>query len=338
MAEIEKQADFYRGTGWADVVVMERGAYFNSWEHERCPKKKGGKVFVSISHRGEVAFHEGYITTKEARQRAKGEADTQKPARPEVSAALGNYIDLHRHAAVRVSLLSEPGVALRMMVAHAIVGSPLWRVDVEKQRAASDAIAESVEVSASEVAFDTKRRAALALLGFDPETPTVVGGYDGEHGVAGLFTRLAALSDDEVMSILPIVMGETLAVGSAEVDMLGQLTGTDMRADWQGDAVLPDLIRDKQLLTAIVAEIAGADVAEANAGATAKVQRGILVDCLTGSNGRAKVEGWLPRWFAFPPSGYTGRGGIGCVERSESIAPPFIPAEAEAEPEMREAA
>jgi ADP-ribose pyrophosphatase YjhB (NUDIX family) len=75
----------------------------------------------------------GYITSKEARQRASAAgAECPKPVRPEVSAALGNYIDLHRHAAVRASLLSDTGVAmLRMMVAHAIVGSPLWRVDVE---------------------------------------------------------------------------------------------------------------------------------------------------------------------------------------------------------------
>src|SRR3546814_20893782 len=89
------------------------------------------------------------------------------------------------------------------------------------------------------------------LLGFDPETPTVVGGYDGEHGIAGLFVRLLALPDDAVMSILTVVIGETLAVGSAEVDMLGQRLGTDMRACWQDAAVLPDLIRDKQLLTAV---------------------------------------------------------------------------------------
>lgn len=340
MAAVENRVEACGEAGWAEVVIMERGAYFNSWEHDRCPKKKGGKVFVSVSHRGEVAFHEGYITMKEARQRAKGEAgsDATKPVRPEVSAALGNYIDLHRHAAVRTSLLTEPGVALRLMVAHAIVGSPLWRVDVERQRAASDAIAESVEVSASVAAFDAKRREVLTTLGFDPETPTVVGGYDGDQGVSGLFVRLAAMSDDVVMGILPIVMGETLAVGSAEIDMLGQLLGTDMRTCWHDDAVLPDLIRDKQLLTAIVGEVAGADVAEANADATAKVQRGILVDCLTGSNGREKVAGWLPKWFAFPPSGYTERGGIGCIERSEHIAPLFAPAEAEEEPKMRQAA
>lgn len=340
MAAVEDRAEIYREAGWSEVAVMERGAYFNSWEHDRCPKKKGGKVIVSISHRGEVGFHEGYITMKEARQRAKGEAgtDAAKPMRPEVSAALGNYIDLHRHAAVRASLLSEPGVALRMMVAHAIVGSPLWRVDAEKQRAASDAIAESVEVSASEAAFDAKRLEVLATLGFDPETSTVVGGYDGEHGVAGLFTRLLALSDEAVMSSLPIIMGETLAVSTTEIDMLGRLLGIDMRTSWQDDAVLPELIRDKPLLAAIIGEVAGTDVAEANAGATAKVQRSILVDCLTGSNGREKVDGWLPKWFAFPPTGYTERGGIGCVERSERIAPMFVPTEVEGEPEMRQAA
>lgn len=339
MTEVEKQADFYRDSGWSEVVVMERGAYFNSWEHERCPKKKAGKVFVTVSHRGEVAFHEGYITSKEARQRAKGEAiDTPKPVRPEVSAALGNYIDLHRHAAVRASLLSDPGIALRMMVAHAIIGSPLWRVDVEKQRAASEAIAESVAVSASEAAFDKARRAVLDLLGFDRDTPHLVGGYDGEHGIAGLFVRLANLSDEAMMAILPVVMGETLAVGSAEVEMLGQITGTDMKTCWEDDSVLPDLLRDKQVLTAVLAEVAGDDVAEANAEATAKVQRGILVDCLTGSNGRARVEGWDPRWFAFPPTGYTDRGGVGCVERSERIAPLFVPAPVEAEPEMLQAA
>ena len=340
MAEVEKQADFYRDSGWAGVVVMERGSYFNGWEHERCPKKKGGKVFVTVSHRGEVAFHEGYITSKEARQRAKGAtgADTAKPVRPEVSAALGNYIDLHRHAAVRASLLSEPGVALRMMVAHAIVGSHLWRVDVEKQRAASEVIADSVAVSESEIAFDKARRAVLDLLGFDVDTPHVVGGYDGDHGVAGLLVRLANLSDNAVMGILPVVMGETLAVGSAEVEMLGQIAGTDMKTCWHDDSVLPNLLRDKQVLTAVLAEVAGDDVAEANAEATAKVQRGILVDCLTGSNGRAKIEGWVPRWFAFPPTGYTERGGIGCVERSERIAPLLVPAPVDAEPDMLRAA
>jgi ParB family chromosome partitioning protein len=35
------------------------------------------------------------------------------------------YLDLHRHAAVRAVLLASPSVALRLMVAYAIVGSHL---------------------------------------------------------------------------------------------------------------------------------------------------------------------------------------------------------------------
>ena len=89
---------------------------------------------------------------------------------------------------------------------------------------------------------------------------------------------------------------------------------------------------------AIIAEVAGSEVAEANAEAKAQVQRGILVDCLTGSNGRAKAEGWLPRWFASPSSGYTTRGGVGCVERSEHIAALVAQPEVAEEPELREAA
>src|SRR3546814_12762504 len=113
---------------------------------------------------------------KEAREVAKGEAgaDAAKPVRPEVSAALGNYIALHRHAAVRASLLSEPGVALRLMVAHAIVGSPLWRVDVEGARAASGAIADSVRVSAREAGYEEIGRA---------ECGGRVGECEGEEGV-----------------------------------------------------------------------------------------------------------------------------------------------------------
>lgn len=319
MAAVEERADAYREAGWQEVKVMGRGEYFHTWEHERCQKKKGGRVYVTISHRGEVTFHEGYITEKEARKREAGE-NLPKPVRPEVSAPIQNYIDLHRHAAVRASLLSQPAMALRLMLAHAIVGSPLWRVDVEKQRANSDAIAESVEASASEALFDAKRREALALLGFDPECPTVTNGYAGDHGLPGLFLHLTGLSDETVIAVLAIVMGETLAAGSAMVELLGALLNIDMASVWQADDALLDCIRDKGVIAAIVAEVAGDGVAAANAGESVKVQRQIVRDCLAGTNGRTKVDGWIPRWMAFPPAAYTNRGRVGSAERWERIA------------------
>lgn len=320
MAAVEEQAASYCEAGWPEVVVMERGEYFHTWEHERCPKKKGGRVYVAISHRGEVSFHEGYVTTKEARRRDKGDVMT-KPVRPEVSAPIQNYVDLHRHAAVRASLLSQPAMALRLMLAHAIIGSPLWRIDVEKQRANTDAIAESVEASLSEAMFDARRREVLDLLGFDPETPTITHGYTGDDGLPGLFLHLLGLSDDAALAILSIVMGETLAAGSPMVELLGALLKVDMAAVWQADDALLDSIRDREVIGRIVAEVAGDVVATANAGESVKVQRQIVRDCLAGTGGRVKAEGWVPRWMAFPPSAYTDRGGVGSAERWSGIAP-----------------
>ena len=319
MTAVEKRVQAYRDAGWRDVGILERGEYFQTWEHERCAKSKGGTVFVAITHRGEVTFHEGYITTKEARKREKGEAIT-KPIRPEISAPIQNYIDLHRHAAVRASLVSQHSTALRLMVAHAIVGSPLWRIDVERQRAHNDIIAESVETSASEATFDAKRSAVLAMLGFDPDTPTVVDGYGGNHGLPGLFLDLMTLPDDAVLDVLTIVMGETLAVGGEIVELLGVQLGVDMATVWQADDALLDLVRDREVIGRIVAEVAGPEVAAANAKESAKVQRQIVRDCLGGIGGRSKVDGWVPRWMAFPPSAYTERRGVGTVEHWNSVA------------------
>ncbi|AJA11218.1 Putative secreted protein [Sphingopyxis fribergensis] len=47
---------------------------------------------------------------------------------------------------------------------------------------------------------------------------------------------------------------------------------------------------------------------------------------------------WNGSIIAVTDRGYTERGGIGCVERSERIAPLLVPAEIDAEPEMRRAA
>ncbi|HTU09551.1 MAG TPA: ParB N-terminal domain-containing protein [Allosphingosinicella sp.] len=320
-AAVEDKGEGYREAGWSEVVVLPTGETFHSWEHERCPKRKGGKVFLSISARGEVTVHEGYISTKEARRRERGEvSQDDKPVRPEVSAPIQNYVDLHRHAAVRADLIDRPSVALRLMVAHAIVGAPLWNVRVEDRRATSDAIAESVEGCASEARFDEKRRAVLALLGFDAEAPTVTRGYDGEHGVAGLFLRLLQLPDPALLDVAAIVMGETLEAGSALIEVLGPLLGTHMAKVWEADDALLDLIRDREVIGCVLADVAGDAVASANEGATGKVKRGVVRDCLTGENGRDKHVGWVPKWMAFPPAAYTERGGVGTVSRAARVA------------------
>jgi ParB family chromosome partitioning protein len=235
---------------------------------------------------------------------------------------------------VRAKLASEPGMALRVAVAHMIAGSPLWTVRVEPQRAGNEVVTESVETSASEAIFDMKRREALALLGFDAETPTVTGG-EGE-GLAALFAKLLRLSDAEVLGVLAVVMGETLDARSEIVDLLGTHLAADMGKVWQADDALLDVVRDREVLLAMVEEVAGAKVAEGNAKETGKTLKTILRDCLAGANGRPKTEGWVPRWLRFPASGYTKRGGIGAAARSAAVASLIAPDGDATEPEPAE--
>src|SRR3546814_12590603 len=95
------------------------------------------------------------------------------------------------------------------MIAHAITGSPLWNLRVERQTCRNEAVAESVETSAAEAKFDEKRRAVLALLGFAPDEPTVTGGNGMDEDTSAIFAWLLALPDGDVLAVLAVVMGET---------------------------------------------------------------------------------------------------------------------------------
>lgn len=330
MDAIESRKAEYLDAGWSDVVVMARGDWFQSWDFVHAGKRKGGRIYVEVRDSGEVSFHEGYVTTKEAKRLSGGgggnssEGDgnptTEKATRPEVSGPLNAYIDLHRHAAVRADLASHGGVALRAMLAHVISGADLWRVDIESQRAPKEDIAESVETCPAETAFDIKRRAVLAVLGFDEDTPTVTGRPLHRPPFAPLFARLLELPDPVVLEIVAIVMGETLAAGSEAVEMIGLQLGTDMRQHWQADAAFFDQLRDREVLLAITGEVAGAEVAAANVGEKTKALKSIIADSLAGANGRAKAGPWVPRWMTFLPTAYTARGGVGSVKAAARVA------------------
>jgi len=314
-AAIDARCAAYLAAGWSDVVIVPPGEHFHTWEYEKAQKRKGGRVYIDVRASGEVVFHEGYVTAKEARRRAKGEplGTSQKPARPEVTSTMQTYIDLHRHAAVRAALTAHPAIALRLMVAHAIAGSPLWHVRPEPQTTRNDAVRESVETCKGEAEFDAKRRAVLDRLGFSAEEPTVTGGNGDACSLSALLLRLLALSDAAVMDVIAIVMGETLASGSAAVEAIGLEIGVDMARYWQADDAFFALIRDKEVLTRIVADVAGETVASAHVGERTKVLKAIVRDHLDGANGRERRENWVPRWMAFPPAGYTARGGVGTV-------------------------
>ena len=162
-AAIEAKKAAYLEDGWSDVQIIPPDSYFQSWDHEKTSKRKGGRVYIDVSAKGEVSFHEGYLTAKEARVRETGQTDRKadKPKRPEITGPMAEYIDLHRHAAVRCELAASPYVALRVMVAHAICGSPLWNVKVQEQRSRKEAITESIEVSVALTATNPPSRSAM---------------------------------------------------------------------------------------------------------------------------------------------------------------------------------
>ena len=335
-AEIEKRKAAYLEEGWSDVQIIPPHQHFASWEYEKTPKRKGGRVYIQTRENGEVVFHEGYLTAKEGSAKRKSEANgdsggaVTKTARPELTSALTSYVDLHRHAAVRTELAGKPHVALCVMVAHAICGSSLWSVKVQEQNTRNDAINESIETSLAETRFDERRRAVLEVLGFDPEKSSVAKSGYGSSSLVPLVARLLELPEPVVLEVLAVVMAETLASGSELIETLGITLGVSMADYWQADQAFYDLLRDKEVATAILAEVGGSAVASANAKEKGRVIKSVISDYVTGSNDRPKVEAWVPRWMAFPPTAYTERGGVATVanaNRAAWLAQPDEPAD-----------
>ncbi len=319
-AAIAARRDACLAEGWGEVVIVPKSEHFASWDYEKRPKRKGGRVYIDVRATGEVAFHEGYVTRREAARASKSEAvPAEKPKRPELTSAQQTYLDLHRFAAVRAALTGHPGVALRLMVAHLVAGSSLWNVRRQALACRDEATQESVETCRGETIFDERRRAVLALLGMDSERDTVTRSSADDRRLVGIFLRLIDLPDAALGDVVVVAMGETLAAGDAAVEAVGLTLGLDMADWWQPDAAFFDLLRDKEVLGAMVAEVAGERIAAANAKERGKTLKRIVTDHLDGVGGRAKIERWVPRWMAFPPAAYTGRGGVGTIRANAKV-------------------
>lgn len=315
IAAVEERKAALLAEGWADVVIVPVTGHFASWEYERADKRKGGKVYIQLRRDGEVVFHEGYLSRAEAaaaQRRARGKDADTKPARPEMTATLASYVDLHRHAVVAALLASTPAQALRVMVAHAIAGSPLWSVRPADTASRNEAIAASLAAAPATHALAEQRRVVLALLGMDAERASLCQDRYGSDLIPVLH-RLLALSDAEVMQVLALVMAETLSPGSEAVEYCGEHCAIDMAAHWQADEAFLGLLRDKEVMLAILAETGGAAVASANASEKGRAIKGLIWDHVAGANERNKCERWVPRWMGFPPAAYTERGGVPMV-------------------------
>ncbi|MBS0470928.1 MAG: ParB/RepB/Spo0J family partition protein [Proteobacteria bacterium] len=320
-------------SGWSAVDILEVGTRFQQYEHVKVPKKKGGKVFVAVSHDGAVEIFDGWLSQKDAKKLAKAEeresGKAEKTPRtntgPVMTQALENYVDLHRHLAVRQALIAHPGAAFRLAVAHMVAASGNWSVKRDPQTTRNPAIRASIEASTAQAAFAAEEQAVFALLGWareDDEDEAFV----ARRETADVFTQLETLGDDAVMRVAAFFMARSLQAGSDVVEEVGTRLAVDARAFWQPDDAFFDLIRDRATVNAIVADVAGEPIAKANITEKAKTQKQIVRDYLAGANGRAKVTGWLPGWLEFPARG-VGQGPTPDPQTSTEIEPQRMAAE-----------
>lgn len=326
---IAEAKERYLTNGWSEVTLLEIGVFWSSWEYSKVPKKDGGRVYVQTTRDGEVTFHEGFLSGKEAKrlEKALSGEEVEKPLeRPELTKVMQNYLDLHRHAAVRFELLSHAGIALRLAVAQIIAGSELWRVQAEPQKAGNEAIGASLATNKVEDAFAVERQSVQELLGTSDEAHGTVIPLATDYGrytdLAEIFAKLMALDDQTVNRILTFVVAETLPAGNGIIEALGSILSVDMSEVWQVDETFLTLLRDKEAINAMLRHIGGKQVADAHIASTAKVQKKIIADYLDGTRKPHKKD-WEPRYMDFPMRSYTKRGGIESVDNWKAIKKHF---------------
>ena len=317
-AALDARREAYLADGWGQVVIVPPTEHFSSWEFEKTPKRKGGRVYLDVRANGEVVAHEGYVSRREARRSASAETrgPSEKPRRPELTSTLQTYLDLHRHAAVRVALLGSPGVALRLMVAHLVAGTHLVSAKPEPQTTRDEGTAASLADSFAEGLFGAARDQAKAALGISDPGKLLSRSTD----LTAIFLRLLDWSEEAVIDLIAVIMGEALSAGSVAVEAAGLHLGVDMADFWEADEAFLDLVRDKEVLVALVDDVAGETVARANKDEKGKALKTIIRNHLDGADGRPQAERWVPKWMAFPPAAYTARGGVATLAANAAVA------------------
>jgi len=275
---VAARIEHYLACGWRDVVCLDRGDYFQRWDYVQTTKKKGGKIFVEQRHDGTVTFHEGWVKASEARRTARltedGDTAAVSNTKPEMSGPMAEYIGLHRQGAAAASLLAQPAIALRLMVAHALTGSSLWTVRTHACSSRRDDTRDSVEnaVAASEMA---KARTEVTAL-FEALGTSLPRANGDAYALCETFSALLALSDEEVCQVLALTMAETLEPGGPVVEAVLHVCGTDLGRYWSPDEAFFDLLRDKRAIHAMVADIASPSVAESVVKESGKVQKALI--------------------------------------------------------------
>lgn len=301
---IAAQVEAYLADGWRDVSCLERGQYFYKWDHAQRSKDDDGKVYIEIRHDGTVTCYKGYVTQAESRKLDRaGNGETEaEPAqiKPEMSGPMADYIGLHRHGAARASLLKQPAIALRLMVAHAMTGSALWDVRAHEARSRKEDTIASVEGSNATKEIVAAREQVSELFSALNVNGSARRNSD-PYRLCEVFAALLAMSDDEVTQVLAFVMADTLEAGGAVVEAVAHVCETDMASYWKPEPSFFDLLRDKRAINAMVADIGTKSLAGNCAGDTAKAQKMVIGNRIMGEGCEPNPD-WRPSWMQVPPT------------------------------------
>ena len=309
---IAEERERLLAAGWSEVNVIAPDTRFQAWDFDKASKSKGGAVYIDVEPDGHVTVHKGLvprIVASRALRNANGQPDegeTSAGERPEMSAPLANYIDLVRHSVVRLAVADAPQIALRLMLAHVIGGGRWWQVAAEPQQPATTAIGDALAVLPSQTAFAERQSGVAELLGLDGADVPIVRPESNGQRTADIFARLIDRTDADVMQVLAVVMAETLAAGSRVIDTLGAILTVDMAAHWQPGEAYFALVKDREAVSAMLAEVIGTTAANSYLTETGPKKKLIIRKALTG-DGRTKVETWTPGYLRFPQAAYTAR-------------------------------
>ncbi len=308
--------------GWAEVHVVGPDQHFYPHQWQEVRKSDGGHAVIEVKATGEVEVHKGLLSPDEARmaerRRSKAAADdtgltnderiadgAEVSSRPELSGPLANYVDLVRLSTVKAALLKSPKVALRILALRFLAQAEHVSVKREAMQAAVTATHSMVKGLVSETACEAARSKVCALLDLASDDPLTGTGRD-EQRPRVLFAKLMTLSDAQVMHIIAVCAADTLALGSVLVDDLGAVLKADCLDHWQPDDALLDLVRDREVTGALLADVIGDEAAASYLTETGSKKKEIIRNALAGTS-RSKAERWQPRWLAFPQGRYTKR-------------------------------
>ncbi|WP_017930667.1 ParB/RepB/Spo0J family partition protein [Robiginitomaculum antarcticum] len=311
-AAIATAVSEWKEQGWTEIVVLERGTRFDRYEHGQRSQEQGGKIYIATGHDGTVTPNIGFMPKSDIKKIDailgvdNGEGSSKsKSSKPEMSGPLKEYVALHRHAAIRASLLGHPKAALRLTVAHMFAGSYLWSVAPQPTKSRKEATTISIANSKGAVIFEAERKAVYELLGVKPfDHPYSPSKHLAEGSVAQIFARLLELGDAAVMRVMALAMCESLTKDADIIEAVTYAVPVDMTALWEPDDAFFDILRDKAVINAMVKDIAGKRAADANLTETGKVQKAIIRDCLDVKGSREARPDWRPKWMQVPATHY----------------------------------